>query len=108
MPIERRANIYTDRPQLVMPDLATRGQFFALAPSDMLYVPFASASQIALFTNQHRWRKMRRATHEALNKRVIHEYRDLQQREAASLALQLIRDPENWVRHIDRYRLTTS
>ena len=46
---------------------------------------------------------MRRVTHEAFHTRATQKYRSLQQNEAASLALQLIRDPENWMKHVNRY-----
>ena len=45
---------------------------------------------------------MRRVMHDAVNVRAVHRYRRLQQNEAASLALTLIRDPENFDQHIFR------
>jgi len=48
------------------------------------------------------WRRMRRATHEALNKGHITEYRPLQEKEAVILIDGMLRNPVGWESELHR------
>ena len=50
----------------------------------------------------YRWHKTRRIIHEALNSRSVQAYRELEQKQAASLVLQLLRDPDGWYGHVEQ------
>ena len=46
--------------------------------------------------NNDSWRRMRRATHEALNKGRLAEYRPLHEKEAVLLIDGILRNPAGW------------
>ncbi|ETW79561.1 cytochrome P450 CYP2 [Heterobasidion irregulare TC 32-1] len=83
--MDRRATIYSDRPQNIVPnDLMTGG----------LLITFTHYNDV--------WRRLRKAAHEALNKAVAHKYHPTQAVEAVLLTLGVLTDPENWEAHLRR------
>jgi cytochrome P450 len=55
--------------------------------------------QLAYF---HSWRRMRRASHEALTKVAVQRYHPIQTKEATILVSALLANPENRTQHIQR------
>ena len=53
------------------------------------------------------WRRMRRASHEALTKMVVQRYHPIQTKEATILVSDLLANPENRVQHIQRTAAST-
>ncbi|KAJ8507836.1 hypothetical protein ONZ45_g9819 [Pleurotus djamor] len=83
--LDRRAGIYSDRPRnIVANELLTGGMVFA----------FAQHNDI--------WKRMRRASHEALNNNVAKQYYPLQETETAILIDELIREPKQFDNHLRR------
>ena len=97
--LDRRANIYSDRPRnIVAGEIMTGGVGFPLMRYGDLYV---SSLQIVSITNAiGRWRRMRRASHEALKMTIA--TKSIQQTESLLLVNDLIKDPENWDEHLRR------
>jgi len=50
-----------------------------------------------------RWRRMRRASHEALNTGVVSQYHPVQQTEAVLLAYGFLTDSDHWFEHLRRF-----
>ncbi|KAF8992112.1 cytochrome P450 [Cyathus striatus] len=83
--LENRAGIYSDRPKnIVANEILTGGLVFALGPYAEI------------------WRKMRRASHEALNNQISKKYQPLQERESSLLLLQLLEKPSLLENHLKR------
>ncbi|KIJ43424.1 hypothetical protein M422DRAFT_253303 [Sphaerobolus stellatus SS14] len=83
--LERRANIYSDRPMnIVVNDFLTRGMVFA----------FAQHNDV--------WRRMRRASHEVLNKQIAKRYHNFQNVEASLLVNDLLKAPDSYENHLRR------
>ncbi|KAJ7484014.1 cytochrome P450 [Mycena galericulata] len=83
--INRRAGIYSDRPQnIVASELMAGG----------LLVVFSRYGDI--------WRRMRRAAHEGLNKNVAHKFHGIQSKEAILLTHSLLVNPTAWDSHFRR------
>ena len=55
----------------------------------------------------HSWRRMRRASHEALTKVAVQRYHPLQTKEATILVSALLANPENRTQHIQRAATST-
>ena len=53
------------------------------------------------------WRRMRRASHEALTKMAVQRYHPIQTKEATILVSDLLANPENRVQHIQRTTAST-
>jgi hypothetical protein len=51
----------------------------------------------------YRWRKLRKASHEGLNVRASEAYQPLQEKEAAVLVDNMLKDPNSWDDHLKRY-----
>ncbi|KAL0566671.1 hypothetical protein V5O48_015333 [Marasmius crinis-equi] len=59
------------------------------------------------FTDAHEtWKKMRRASHEAMNPSMALKYRPMQEREAYLLCHQLLQNPNIWDDHVRRANLS--
>ena len=72
--LERRSGNYSDRPRFIMAqEILNGGLGFALMNRD------------------DRWRRMRRAAHEALTKRTVQNYHPIQTKEATILVSSLLR-----------------
>jgi len=55
-----------------------------------------------LTLRKHRWRRMRKASHEGFNKAVVHRYHPFQFRESVLLTSSLIAKPADWDNHLRR------
>ncbi|KAJ7108038.1 cytochrome P450 [Mycena crocata] len=83
--LDRRAAIYSDRPQnIVASELLAGG----------LLVVFSRYGDV--------WRRMRRAAHEGLNKNVAHKFHPIQSKEAILLTHGLLVNPGAWDSHFRR------
>ncbi|KAK7694473.1 hypothetical protein QCA50_001659 [Cerrena zonata] len=77
--LEKRANIYSSRPRLVVAsEILTGG----------MLIPFAA--------HDDTWRKMRRASHEGLNSNYARNYYPAQQKEAILLVQNVLKDCNHW------------
>ena len=100
--LEKRANIYSDRPRFIVAgDILTGGHLLGLSRYGDLCVSNSTVYKTIL-NAVHRWRRLRRATHEALNTGVSSQYHPVQQLEAVLLAHGLLTDSENWYKHLLR------
>ncbi|KAJ3908142.1 cytochrome P450 [Lentinula edodes] len=82
--LDRRANIYSDRPDFVVLNLLTGGMHWAWTQADEL------------------WRKKRRGAHVAMNAQTAKEYFPYQETESVIMLNQLLADPENFTDHFQR------
>ncbi|THU84482.1 cytochrome P450, partial [Dendrothele bispora CBS 962.96] len=83
--LDRRATIYSDRPQnIVANDMMTGG----------LLITFTHYNDI--------WRRLRKAAHEGLNKSIAHRYHQTQTNEAVLLTQGVLSDPKNFDDHLRR------
>ncbi|PFH53325.1 hypothetical protein AMATHDRAFT_55202 [Amanita thiersii Skay4041] len=82
--LDRRANIYSDRPKLIVSRILTGG----------LSMAFSQHNEI--------WRRMRRASHEALYNRKAQNYHRIQEKESTLLVYHLLTDPKHFDNHIRR------
>ncbi|KAI9442653.1 cytochrome P450 [Lactarius indigo] len=83
--LDRRANIYSSRPRLIMAhEILTGG----LLPS---FLPYGEA-----------WRRNRRAAHEGLTKSAVRDYHTILLKEGALLASALLADPGALEKHFQR------
>ncbi|PPQ65061.1 hypothetical protein CVT26_015757 [Gymnopilus dilepis] len=87
---ERRSNIYSDRPRMIVANEILGGG---------LALPFARYD--------NRFRKMRRAAHEGLSARAVQKYEHVEAREAAATVVQILEAPERWYDHIKRTSAST-
>ncbi|KAF9558962.1 cytochrome P450 [Agrocybe pediades] len=83
--LDRRSSIYSDRPRLVMVQEVLCGNVFMI---------------LSRYGDQ--WRRMRRATHEAFNTKMVEKYRPVQAREAAFAVLRMLENPDDWQNHLKR------
>ncbi|KAK7443505.1 hypothetical protein VKT23_015677 [Stygiomarasmius scandens] len=88
--LDRRSTIYSDRPRfIVVFEYLSNSLLFSGAP----YGDF--------------WRRARKTAHESLNTRVAPYVQPFQEREAATLALTMLNDPDNWDDHMKRSSAST-
>ncbi|EEB89794.1 hypothetical protein MPER_12074 [Moniliophthora perniciosa FA553] len=83
--LDRQAANYSNRPRLVVGEYLTGG----------LFLVFLNLGTM--------WRSMRRASHEALNLRVVSRYHQSQMREGIQLALDMLESADNWRGHSQRF-----
>ncbi|KAI0088548.1 cytochrome P450 [Irpex rosettiformis] len=83
---DRRSNIYSDRPRLIMAGEILTGGIFMV---------FARYSDV--------WRKMRRASHESFNPRAVEKYLPIQAEAAAHSISRILAQPESWEENLKRY-----
>ena len=72
--LERRSGNYSDRPRFIMAQDILNGGL-----------------NLSLMNRNDRWRRMRRAAHEALTKRAVQNYHPIQTKEATILVSSLLR-----------------
>lgn len=83
--MDRRSVIYSDRPRFIMAsEILTGG----------MLVGFANYGAV--------WRRLRKAAHLGLHLRAAEAYYPIEEREAAILVQDLLRDPGSWDGHIRR------
>ncbi|KAJ7163864.1 cytochrome P450, partial [Mycena crocata] len=84
--MDRRSVIYSDRPRFIMAaEILTGGMLVGFAR----YGPL--------------WRRLRKAAHLGLHLRAAEAYYPIEEREAAILVQDLLRDPSQWDAHIRRF-----
>ncbi|KAI0792996.1 cytochrome P450 [Irpex lacteus] len=83
---DRRSNIYSDRPRLVMAGEILTGGIFMV---------FARYTDV--------WRKMRRASHESFNPRAVEKYLPIQAEAAAHAVSRILAQPDSWEDNLKRY-----
>ncbi|KAJ3553240.1 hypothetical protein NM688_g3720 [Phlebia brevispora] len=83
--LDRRSVIYSGRPRLIL------ANEIILRSNALTLMPYGN-----------RWRKQRRAIHDAMNIREAKIYSAIQEREATNLVRHLLDDPENWIKHCER------
>ncbi|KAF8909744.1 cytochrome P450 [Gymnopilus junonius] len=81
--LDRRSNIYSDRPRYVM-----AGEIL----SGGIGIAFAHYGST--------FRKLRRASHEGFSTRAVEKYCSIQAREAAFATAQMLKTPKTWQNHI--------
>jgi hypothetical protein len=84
--LESRSSRYSDRPHRMMNDLAGRGM-----------------SVFNISTHVPRFKRYRRRLHWGLNARATQNYRSLQESESRLLLQGLLKTPENFITHIQKY-----
>ncbi|KAJ3908145.1 cytochrome P450 [Lentinula edodes] len=82
--LDRRANIYSDRPDYVVLNLITGGMHWAWTQADDL------------------WKRQRRGAHEALSVQTAKEYFPYQETESVIMLDQMLTDPEHFFDHFQR------
>ncbi|KAJ3793929.1 cytochrome P450, partial [Lentinula aff. detonsa] len=82
--LERRANIYSDRPDFIILNLLTDGMHWGFARLDDL------------------WRRQRRASYEALSAHTTKEYYPYQETESVIMIAQMLTNPEQFTDHFLR------
>ena len=65
--------------------------------------PSSSFLQLHIYLTSPSWRKLRKAGHEGLNIRAAEKYQPLQELEAATMVIDMIKDPDHWNDHFKRY-----
>ncbi|PPQ98476.1 hypothetical protein CVT26_013877 [Gymnopilus dilepis] len=83
--LERRSNVYSGRPRLVMAgEILTDGMSPTLTPYG------------------EKWRRIRRALHESFSARAVQKYQAVQAREAGFATMQILRAPKTFAEHLRR------
>lgn len=82
---DQQGSNYTDRPRLIMAGEILAGNIH------VGFIPYGPL-----------WKKLRKAAHAGLNSRVATNYVATQERHAAQLVRQLLRDPAEWDKHVHR------
>ncbi|EIM88908.1 cytochrome P450 [Stereum hirsutum FP-91666 SS1] len=88
--LDRRSTIYSDRPRFIMASEILTGSIF---------IAFSSYGDL--------WRKLRKAAHEGLNVRAAEAYQPLQEKDAAVLVADLLKEPLYWDDHLKRSAAST-
>jgi len=84
--MEKRSNIYSSRPRMViMGELGTNND-------GILTMPYGD-----------KWRKHRRLLHGGLMAKSLQNYKPIQELESKRMVLDMIRTPEKYEKHLDRY-----
>ena len=101
--LDRRANIYSDRPRLIVANGIFCGGLFTafMSYGDVLVYPFFKKHP-ELIVISYRWRRTRRAAHEVLTKVVVRDYHPVFCKEAVLLASAILKNPEALDKHIQR------
>ncbi|KAJ4470421.1 cytochrome P450 [Lentinula aciculospora] len=82
--LDRRSNIYSDRPRFVVLNLLTGGMQWGFGQADNL------------------WKRQRREAHEALSTQAVKEYFQYQETESIIMLDHILTDPENFTDHFQR------
>ncbi|KAJ3558860.1 hypothetical protein NM688_g677 [Phlebia brevispora] len=88
--LDRRSNIYSSKPRIIMANEIMMGGL-----------------SIGLVPYGDRWRRMRRATHEAFAGRSSEVYWPLQEKESTLLAMHILDDSHKWRDHFKRSAAST-
>ena len=65
--------------------------------------PSPSFLQLHSYLTCPSWKKLRKAGHEGLNIRAAEKYQPLQEVEAATMVIDILKDPDHWDDHLRRY-----
>ncbi|KAF5343067.1 hypothetical protein D9758_011141 [Tetrapyrgos nigripes] len=87
---DRRSAVYSDRPRFIMAGEILTGKIF---------IAFSGYGEL--------WRKLRKASHEGLNVRASEVYQPSQEKEAAVLVDNMLKDPISWDDHLKRSAAST-
>jgi hypothetical protein len=100
--LDRRSNIYSDRPRYVVAhDILCGGLFSALIPyGDVLVYIFFQKFRTYRFACS--WRRTRRVAHEVLTKAVVSDYHLVYRKEAIILAVAILKNPNAFDKHVQR------
>ena len=114
--LERRSANYSDRPRFIMGQEILNGSLmFALMNQDDRWAHNSSSDPVRrcraiLLTPEslNSWRRMRRASHEALTKRAVQNYHPILMKEATVLVSSLLMHSANHNQHGDFHRRAVS
>ena len=91
--LDRRANIYSDRPRLIMAnEILSGGLFNAFLPYGDMWV-YSISSRTSVDRHVDSWRRTRRAAHEGLRRNAARSYHTLLRKEGILLASALLASP---------------
>ena len=100
--LDRRANIYSDRPRfIVVHEILCGGLFVASMPYGDLLV-WSFLYRFGTYVPPYSWRRNRRAAHGRLTKGVVREYRPVFFKEAILLASAVLKTPDALQNHFER------
>lgn len=88
---EKKAQVYASRPRMVV--------FGELGSGQSSLVTM----QIRNTAERDRWRVHRKLMHAGVGSQAVRGYRAIQDGESKVVALDLMRDPANFVKHLERY-----
>ena len=102
--LDRRANIYSDRPRLIVAnDILCGGLLIAFISYGDLFVSiFFKEKEKKFIVITCRWRRTRRAAHEFLTKVVVRDYHPIFCKEAVLLASAILKNSDGLDKHIQR------
>lgn len=89
--LEKRAQIYTSRPRMLV--------FAELGSGQNNLVNMITTTE----AGRDRWRVQRKVTHHGVGIQQVRRYRGFQNDESKVVALDLLREPEEYVAHFERY-----
>ncbi|KAF2740094.1 cytochrome P450 [Polyplosphaeria fusca] len=89
--LEKRAGIYSSRPRMLV--------FAELGSGQNNLVNMITTTQ----AQRERWRVMRKVTHQGVGIQQVRKYRDFQNDESKIVAYDLLKTPEYYVEHFERY-----
>jgi hypothetical protein len=99
--LDRRANIYSDRPRhVVSNEILCGGLFTGLMPYGDVFV-FSFLEGFGTYLTPS-WRRTRRAAHGMLTKTVVRDYHPTFRKEATILAFSILDNPQLLVEHVER------
>ena len=100
--LDRRANIYSDFPRVIVGnEILCGGLFLALIPyGDVFVFTFILKPRDLSFI--YSWRRHRRAAHEALTKFIVRDYHPTYRKEAIILASSILDNPKALTKHLER------
>ena len=101
--LDKRANIYSDRPSLIVANEILSGGLFVtfLRYGDRCAVSFSKPHKTDKSTTR-RWRRTRRAVRVGFTRPVVRDYHPILHKEAILLASALLHNPEAREKHFQR------
>jgi hypothetical protein len=101
--LDRRANIYSDRPRhIVAHEIFCGGLFTALMSYGDVFVFMFLLKHPNLSVLHLSWRRNRRAAHEVLTRSMVRDYHPTYRKEATLLATSILENPKALDKHIER------